>query len=262
MTRIKSAVEDTLPDGVFWVVRSIYGVVSPNKETSIVVPHDGLWLVVDIKGGEYLTPSPKRASWPELVDGKIFDKYTLEGFAEVEPNDIVFDIGAFVGGFSRPAAKNCKHVVCIEPDPKNKKALEYNLNEGNEEIVRSVAWKDETDIELQLGHDPTDHSVLSADDGGTGRSIEVKARTIDDLAAERGIDTIDFLKIDAEGAEPEVLSGIEETEVKKIAVDCSFEREGEATFEEIEQILQQRGFATRRSGEVLFGRLKPESTAD
>lgn len=69
---------------------------------------------------------------------------------------------------------------------------------------------------------------------------------------ELGVEKIDFLKIDAEGAEPEVLEGTPLCRVKKVAVDCSPERFGKTTVFEVLKILLSAGFKCQVRGYMVY----------
>jgi hypothetical protein len=86
----------------------------------------------------------------------------------------------------------------------------------------------------------------------------LRTLTLDGLAATLGIGEVAFVKADAEGAEPEVLTGATETlgRTRYIAIDCGPERKGERTFDACSAILAGLGFSTRAidsAGNMLFG---------
>ena len=61
-----------------------------------------------------------------------------------------------------------------------------------------------------------------------------------------GIKEIDFLKVEAEGAELEVLQGLGDKirYVNKISVDGGPERYGKPTFKDVNSFLRSKGFQT------------------
>jgi|APHM01.1.fsa_nt_gi hypothetical protein len=63
--------------------------------------------------------------------------------------------------------------------------------------------------EINVGGDFTDNGILDVDEGSTKRSIKVDQVKGAELAR------FDFLKIDAEGAEPEVIESFEDRLPKK-----------------------------------------------
>ena len=72
------------------------------------------------------------------------------------------------------------------------------------------------------------------------------------------IPRVDFLKIEAEGYEPEILEGATEVLhcVRKIAVDASPERRGKSTLSECRAILERAGFNVYERNWMLFGSRK------
>lgn len=84
---------------------------------------------------------------------------------------------------------------------------------------------------------------------------KVKAVRLDNLIHNLGLNRIDFLKIDAEGAEPEVLEGAKDflNNIRKIAVDCTPERFGKTTSSKVNDILSSQGFQTRVRNDKVYG---------
>lgn len=134
----------------------------------------------------------------------------------VEPGDIVFDVGAYIGVTSRVAARNAEHVFAIEPSPRARASLAKNTEEyENIEIISCAVSDENSELELQFGNDITDDSLIDPDDGGSGETVTVPVKTIEQLANDLDVPTIDFLKVEAEGLEPEVVRGSVGAPVKK-----------------------------------------------
>jgi hypothetical protein len=72
---------------------------------------------------------------------------------------------------------------------------------------------------------------------------------------------IDFLKVEAEGSEIEVLQGIGNVDVRKIAVDCSPERNQESPAEKIRLQLEALNFKVVRRGWNLYAKLDDREPA-
>jgi FkbM family methyltransferase len=108
---------------------------------------------------------------------------------------------------------------------------------------------------LRIADDPTDNSTLDVDSESkdTGDRIYVPSITVKQLMTQLDLTSIDFLKVEAEGAEPEILSEIEDISVKKIAVDASPERYGESTVDEVQSILKSAGYNVHVDGDIIFG---------
>lgn len=72
------------------------------------------------------------------------------------------------------------------------------------------------------------------------------------MADEVNVDHIDFLKVETEGVEPEVIDGISGISVDKIAVDCGPERDGEPVTDEVSNRLDEMGYNITTDGKMLY----------
>lgn len=71
-----------------------------------------------------------------------------------------------------------------------------------------AAYSKNAELVLFRGEDSAKNSLK--EDSGKGY-YKVKARALDNVLSEAGIDNVDLIKIDVEGAEYEVLKGLEQT---------------------------------------------------
>lgn len=139
-------------------------------------------------------------------------EYLEEIVSELNPDDILFDIGASVGLVSVIAAKRLRYgrVVSFEPDPENVQSLRGNYNANNLENVeiQNIAVADKTGKMTLYTDGSNGFSPSLKRVNGINRSIDVKVETIDDLL-ERGVLPIPtVMKIDIEGAELMALNGM------------------------------------------------------
>ena len=139
----------------------------------------------------------------------IYDKYKL-----INHGNIVIDIGAHVGMFTVKAARkvgNSGLVIAIEPEKENLKLLEKNVKSLKLENVKIIpkavgAFKGFTELvvsELSGTH----KLALYPNPENPKYKITVPIDTLDNIIQELGIKRIDFIKIDAEGAELDILKG-------------------------------------------------------
>ena len=119
-------------------------------------------------------------------------------------------------------------------------------------MINAALWKTDTSLRFLLGDDPTDSSIINVDSGEVATEVVVQGRKLENLMSEIGVEVIDYLKLDAEGAEPEVLEGIADISVRKIAVDCNPEREGESTADEVTRALSNMGFEIQQDDSGIF----------
>ena len=119
---------------------------------------------------------------------------------------IVLDLGANVGFTTIDLALRFPSatIVAVEPEPDNAHVLRLNTATfTNVHVVEAAVWRTDGAVSLRdVGHGEwgfvTDASAL----GTTVRAI-----SMDTLMAEFGVDEIDLLKMDIEGAEHDILRG-------------------------------------------------------
>jgi FkbM family methyltransferase len=127
------------------------------------------------------------------------------------PSDAVaVDGGAHIGVISVLLASLCPagHVYAFEPVPETSAHLEHNLAANditNVTVERLALYSDDGETTLAL-----DESYPGGSHIGEGTCRVTTAR-LDSWAQARGLDRLDLLKLDVEGAEPAVLDGAEET---------------------------------------------------
>ncbi|NYZ74262.1 FkbM family methyltransferase [Candidatus Micrarchaeota archaeon] len=167
---------------------------------------------------------------------------------DIMENDTVFDCGSYYGHFALYAAKKARkgHVYCFEPDPENLKVLEKNIRLNNLNNVTIVP------------------KVLSAKDGyvrfradGTGAAriarpsdrkvIDVPSISLENFCKEMKIQKVDFIKMDVEGAEIDIVRCSESF----IMESCGFFAiasyhivDGKETANELESIFRRMNFET------------------
>jgi FkbM family methyltransferase len=133
---------------------------------------------------------------------------------------IVVDVGAHYGRYTLIAAKRIGpkgKVIAIEADPKNFEMLNKNikLNELSKENVIALnyaASSIKSTVKLSIPdkkQGQTIYSSIISSRAPTEKFIEVNANTLDNLLHENKIpvEQVNWIKIDVEGAELEVLKG-------------------------------------------------------
>lgn len=153
----------------------------------------------------------ERLNWA-LDSGKVCD--AVPWLDRIEPlisqDDIVFDIGANIGVIASWFAQRCKHVHAFEPHPKNISAIEYQRqlrNLTNITLHDFALGKNKSKMQLHVKEFHGHHSLGDVDNSPTIDKIEVNVRPLDDIFQEFDIDKINFMKIDVEGFESDVLNG-------------------------------------------------------
>ena len=119
---------------------------------------------------------------------------------------LAVDIGANVGLWSRDLAQRFDRVIAIEPVLDFTKCLEKNVQTHNVEVWPIALGTEDTTIDMVITEGNTGHSHINQDTIGTGK---VQMKRLDSLGY--NFDRIDYVKIDCEGYEMQILQGGEET---------------------------------------------------
>ena len=139
-------------------------------------------------------------------------KTMISGLKGGDAVDVGANIGLYTLMLSRVLGKRGK-VLSIEADPRYFQILKRNIKVNNGYNVATLnvaAWSHYEDLELtrhSSGSSPTDTSVSPAKDVS---AHTVRGRPLDDLLGESEIEPR-LVKIDVEGAEYQVLLGMENT---------------------------------------------------
>jgi FkbM family methyltransferase len=145
-----------------------------------------------------------------------------ELLGELRPDDVFYDVGANIGLYACLVADRVdKPVVAFEPHPRNADRLAENARLNDTQIALhriALAASDGTaDLTLAPGFGPdrlgsAGHTLLTDYHRDTETSeIEVSKRRGDDLISATDLPQPTVLKIDVEGAEADVVAGLEET---------------------------------------------------
>lgn len=154
-----------------------------------------------------------------ICETNVIEDYTKLSNIKIDPNDIVFDIGAHIGSFSVYAASKGATVYSFEPSKFNYNKLLENIKINNYEgkiIPHNVAVTN-TVGQTTLFTSDTDGGVNSVSEGNDG-SVIVDTVTISSMMQKYNLKNIDFLKIDIEGSEYDVLPNLINEEFTKIKV--------------------------------------------
>jgi FkbM family methyltransferase len=143
----------------------------------------------------------------------------------IDEDTVFIDVGAYQGLYTVYACKHAKKVLAVEPNPMALAYLKTNiaLNNCHNTIVAPKAAGDRRGmVKLRIprpakkGHISTMASIVWSFEEAL--EIDVEADTLDNIVDEAGLDTIDIVKIDVEGAEGLVVKGAERTLRKARAI--------------------------------------------
>ena len=149
-----------------------------------------------------------------ILEGTYFKDYDADKFANLRT---IVDIGANIGAFTIPAAALAKNAVvyAFEPENSNADLLERNTilnNLQNIVIERCCVGAMDDECVLNLNRQSGSHSIVtSLDKVGTQ-----KARIISFNGFMETMPRVDFLKMDCEGAEYQIIYSLKKNNLDKI----------------------------------------------
>jgi FkbM family methyltransferase len=133
----------------------------------------------------------------------------------VQSGDVVLDIGAHIGSFGDDALRRgAAKVIMVEPDPVNLECIRRNftdeISDGRVIIVPEGAWSSEStlDFHVGVGNSGNGSFVVAESESSV---LKVPVRPVDQMMTRIGLEQLDFVKIDIEGAEREALAGARAT---------------------------------------------------
>jgi len=166
----------------------------------------------------YVDPRDWAVGGPIARTGRYEDDVTAVLRSQLAPGATFVDVGANVGWFTMLAATivgATGRVVAVEPNPANTALIERSVAEAGVTGVTIAAGAAFDSTGLATLHvDASNGCVLALADVTT-RAIEcsyvVPVRRLDDILDDTGIERVDVMKVDVEGAELHVLRGAKAT---------------------------------------------------
>jgi FkbM family methyltransferase len=148
----------------------------------------------------------------------IEEHWLLSFLEQIPAGGLVFDIGANDGEWTRLLSGRHSHVVAVEPDERAFRHLRACVRDCDL-AINAAAFSLDGNADLFVRPNSVQSSLLEVHPIGAGGQAEapvvsvrsVLAVTLDSLAKlafeKWGVSRVDFVKIDVEGSEAEVLSG-------------------------------------------------------
>jgi FkbM family methyltransferase len=130
----------------------------------------------------------------------------------IKPGMVVFDVGANIGSYALSLARlvgPAGRVFTIEADPNVAAVLSENIRTNGLSqvtVIQGAAYREARIMRLGRAAASSSYSGLYYDN--PDEWIDVPAFTLDEVAAREGLTRLDLVKIDAEGAEDDVVAGM------------------------------------------------------
>ncbi|MFB6199385.1 MAG: FkbM family methyltransferase [Candidatus Nanohaloarchaea archaeon] len=192
----------------------------------------------------------KRDHFQEILGGNPIRGYTLH--RDIKKGDTVIDAGAYPGIFTIYAAKKAGpegKVIALEPDKENMEAIKRNasLNDNiNIEFYQLGLWNEEGSVSF-IEEGLKNSRITEFNDREIESGGDIEVRPLDSLVEDEELDSLDFIKMDIEGAEIEAIKGARRTIEgfrPFIAVASYHQRGTSKTAERVESLLESYGMTT------------------
>ncbi len=175
---------------------------------------------------------------------KVAANYMLQSIG-FETGDIIIDCGANIGEIGIYLKQFHIQYHAFEPALNEFEANLKNNPQGT--INRYALWKEETTLTFYNKNDTGDSSLFEINDYAS--KVTVQTKVLDDYIQQKNLAKIKLLKLEAEGAEPEILEGALKSleKIQYISVDCGPERglNQTTTFVEVVNTLTSHGFKVK-----------------
>ncbi|MCX7606707.1 MAG: FkbM family methyltransferase [Bacteroidia bacterium] len=203
--------------------------------------------------GRYYTSDRKiwldQGSLIWFIAGMQGDRFPFSWLKAIGTGRIGFDVGAHRGYWtlyhSRHFPTSCK-VILLEPEPHNYTYLLCNLAVNKATFALPLplaAWRSPTRLRLLQKESSTDHTSFGHQVREDPQG-ETWATSIDALVQAYALPSVDWIKIDVEGAEVAVLEGAQDT-LERFGPTLWIEIHD--TWEPVTKLLLERGYILRET---------------
>lgn len=220
---------------VYCAISKVHCIVSRPVFDVVIENHDGKFLCR--KGTDDARFAAEGYEYPLQ---KYFDEITQGVFVDVGSN-----IGKYTIKVARQMGTNGR-VISIEPESSNFEMLKANVELNglsNTTLLNVACWNKNERLKLCFGPGFKGTGGHSVKHHRTEDFIEVTALKLDDILKDLHIEDVNFIKIDAEGADGEVLEGAEETLARNPHLKIIFEATNKNNLTKCEEVLRKHGFA-------------------
>lgn len=180
-------------------------------------------------------------------------KYDQELAKQILAGDCVWDVGANVGYYTQRFAERVGpegNVFSFEPSPQNFQRLQSECESlSNVRLLNMALGSDDSTLGFEQGEDDLGATSRLVEGGGPGVTVEVRAGT--SVIADGLAEPPNIMKIDVEGFEFEVITGLGEQirrpSLRALGIEVHFrilkERGNPNAPARIEQYLRDAGFS-------------------
>lgn len=210
------------------------------------MPKLGVGVVLELRNGLRYQIRPRTGDLAVINEAFILNPYLAPGYLDLPADAVVVDVGANIGDFTLQVARRCPagRVFAVEPVGEHVRmiAAQLRLNGiGNVICVQRALGASDRETVIRL------YGIGSNAAGSEGKTEKVRLCTLPQLMREQGIEQIDLLKLDCEGAEWDILPGAEEVFPRIRQICMEFHCERGWTPERLAGWLRERGYHVRHT---------------
>ena len=204
---------------------------------------------IQLRDGTVIRGSPENALWPEFSNIWYHRAYTKH--CKIPKGAVVIDVGANVGTFSIFAARTGGVVYSLEPASANFSYLISNVRRAGNIVPLNLACAAQSGpVTLDLTANPVSFSIKTTAIGGKRETVT--AITLSELFDRYKINGCDFLKLDCEGCEFDIILESEAVlfeRISRIVMEYHDHLSKDFSHHDLLQRLKSLGFRT-----VSYGR--------
>ncbi len=220
------------------------------------LPKLGISITLELRNGLRYYVRCGTTDLAVVNEAALSNPYLGPGYLHVPEDAVVVDVGANIGDFAIQAAALCPRgrVYAVEPLGGNVEMIGINrsLNGlSNVEILHLALGADEGEVEIDLAGSRS--STLFHAEGA--QTEKVRVTTLALFMGEQGIQRIDLLKLDCEGAEWDILPSSIEILPKIGQICMEFHLGCGWTVERLAGLLRDGGFEVIHSPAIWNGLL-------
>lgn len=238
-------IQSRFPINILIFTINLENKIRRTKTSVVLIPNGGKFLIRDDKYKLYVCRKERLILYTLGLTYRmnyLAEVYSLDNL-NLDDKSVFIDCGANVGEVSVYVHTNFKsHIVAVEPEENEFECLTMNIS--NQVLFKGVLWNEEGTLKLFSKPDSADSSVI--DFGQFVECKTVEAITLDNLVSKIPSNWRMIIKIEAEGAEPEVLQGASNAinRSEQIVIDGGPERGilKERTENKNDMILSEFGF--------------------
>lgn len=236
----------------FFIFIRLYRLRNHDNHSSVIIVEKsyGLCRISDKNdlGSIYIAKRERIHKYHAGVSARLISVYNeyLLGNIDFAPGDLVIDIGANVGEVSMAIANLNQGIelLCIEPSTDEARCCDQNVFNGEHRTLQVALWSENTELNFYHQNETGDSSLLPAKKNR--RKTLITAKTLDSVCNDLSLRDVKLIKLEAEGAEPEVLQGSKQilATTHYVSADLGPERgiTRERTFAKCSELLGQFGF--------------------